>query len=232
MTIPDDSTMSILTQLPHDVPRQLFIAIEGSIGIGKSTLAKKLAKALGYQVFEEPLTGPVQELRTKFYNNPNQYAFALQMKLFMYRFRQHKLIWDLGVGAVQDRSIYGDKPFAYLQHDLGIMDDEQIAVYEDTWAVFKAHIVYPDIMIFLHAPLDILMERIKGQRRRPEETKITPEYLNGLCNRIDDLYTEMRNENVLCLQYHWSEPEQMFDTLLRHIKAEQNKPGHKWRHTR
>jgi deoxyadenosine/deoxycytidine kinase len=223
---------TILTEFPNQKPRNLFVALEGPIGVGKSTLTKRLAADLGYPEFKEPLDGPIQQLRTKFYKEPNKYAFALQMKLFMYRFRQHKLIWDLGVGAIQDRSIYGDKPFAYLQHDLGIMDDEQLAVYEDTWYVFKAHIVYPDVIIFLHAPVDILMQRIKYCRGRPEESHITEDYISKLSNRIDDLYTEMRNENVLCLQYNWADPDSMYPILLRQLRAEQGRPGYRWRHTR
>jgi len=200
--------------------RNLFITIEGPPGIGKTTLAKWLSKELNYKHYLEPMSGSVQNLRVKFYKDMKKWAFALQIKLFQLRFRQHQeiLLQSNDIGAVQDRSIYGDKPFAYLLHQQGFINDDEILIYEECWEQYRHFIVEPDIMIFLEADVDTLIHRIKKERNRPEEHNITKEYLEGLIYYTNLLRNEKLEQGTSCFTFNWSDPESMKPNLLKFIQ--------------
>jgi len=215
--------------------RPLFISIEGVLGIGKSWLCSKLAEDLGYKLYPEPLDGDIATVRKEFYANPAKRAFDFQVLLFHHRYRQHKrlvLDCDSGTGAIQDRSIYGDKPFAYLLNDLGHLDDTQLLIYENIWTTMRHGLVEPDMMIFLFADTSTIMDRIKGQRGRPEEMGITEAYIEALAEYNETLYNEKRNDGVVCLNYNWNDPGTMYPTLLRHIMAEERRKASQWRSIR
>jgi len=209
--------------------RKLFIAVEGSIGIGKTTLVKWLSEQLNYTPYYEPLDGELGILREMYYDNPDDHALNLQIRIFMHRFKQHQQILVNNEGAIQDRSLFGDKPFAYMLHDDGIISREEIRTYEITWEVFRPFIVYPDVMIFLTAPTDILMQRII-ERSRNGETAITTSYLEKLNDYImHALKNEMMNAGVRCIVHPWDDPNARRNTLLRQLQDECDRPIPKWR---
>lgn len=208
-----------------------FITLEGGIGVGKTTLAKRLAKDLGYEVYEEALDGDVKEFRTKFYSNMKEYAFPFQIKLFQRRFRQHLeiLMRCREHGAVQDRSLYGDKPFAYMLHKAGMIDDDRIRIYEETWEMMRHFTVNPDIMIFLYVTnINTELQRIKD-RGREEEKDITTQYLAELTEETWLMREDKMRDGVYCPEYNWDDPNRMYPTLLAHMKQELNKPRSAYR---
>jgi len=94
---------------------QLFIAISGLIGAGKTTLAKALAETMGLPAYYEPVAD--NEYLADFYADQKTFAFPLQIYLLNARFRQHQqIIWS-GRGGVSDRSIYEDQIFAKILKD-------------------------------------------------------------------------------------------------------------------
>lgn len=191
-----------------DTSRNLFICVEGPIGVGKSTAVRTLAKMLGYDNYDEPISGAIERLRKKFYADMDKYAGLFQIKVFIKRFYQHqRILLDLtNRGAIQDRSIFGDKCFAYMLYESRKISDEELEVYEELWQVFRHLIVNPDIMFFLEADTEILLERINNQRKREEESGITGEYLEGLKIKLNMLYDEMQNNGVICHKISWDEP--------------------------
>lgn len=211
-------------------PRNLFVGIEGNIGVGKSTVAKKVAAILGYEYHPEPTTGSIERLRKKFYADMKQYAALFQTKIFLRRFVDHqRIILDLAMkGAIQDRTIYGDKPFAYMLHAAGLISDEEIEVYEELWGVFRHSLVKPDIMFFLDADTDILMERIHGTRKHPEESGITPEYLNTLKLNIEELYEDRAADGVMCFKFNWNDPNTHIDDMAYLINHTAKMRASKW----
>jgi deoxyadenosine/deoxycytidine kinase len=221
---------SINTSRP---PRKLFLTIEGLIGIGKSTLAKYLAKELNYNLYLEPIDDDVKYVRELFYADMKTWAFAFQVKLFQKRFRQHQLAIGQRPehGAVQDRSIYGDKVFAYVLHDMGYINDEMLQIYEETWDTMKQFIVNPDLMIFLEAPTQMVLDRIKKDRQRPEELEITLDYLQRLENYTETFRIDMQRHGVTCWTCDWIDPNLRLNLLIKDIKREEIRNTSLWGRT-
>jgi len=210
--------------------RNLFVGVEGAIGIGKTTAAKKVAQILGYDFYEEPTTGAIERLRKKFYKDMEKYAALFQYKIFIRRFYQHmNIILNLNYkGAIQDRTIYGDKPFAYMLYDSGLIDEEQLEVYEDLWGAFRHLLVEPDMMFFFYADIPVLMKRIHGDRKREEESGITPEYLEALIEKTHFLKEDREKHGVICFELDWNDPNTNIDTMVHLIRQTSESKASKW----
>jgi deoxyadenosine kinase len=103
----------------HAPLKKAFIGIAGLIGVGKSTLAKKLADHMDLPVHYEPVKD--NAYLEDFYQDTARHSFAMQVYLLNRRFQQHQeIIWS-GRGAVQDRTIYEDSIFAKVCVDMGLM---------------------------------------------------------------------------------------------------------------
>ena len=213
--------------------RSLFVAVEGAIGIGKTTLVEWLADVLSIKPYYEPIDGKIKPLREAFYVNKCKHALNMQVRMFMHRFRQHQeiLIHTVhGESAIQDRSLFGDKPFAYMLHREGFISDAEIITYETIWSVFRQYIVYPDVMVFLTAPPTTLQKRI-ASRSRDGEAGITIKYLTDLQEYImDHLRIEMMNVGVRCLTYDWANNTGIKRAMLAtDLSEELKRPQPRWR---
>lgn len=156
---------------------QLYIAISGLIGAGKSTLADKLAPQMGLPVYHEP----VQEnpYLAKFYADMKAHAFAMQVHLLSERFKQQQqIVWN-GVGAVQDRSIYEDSVFARMLSDSGLMSELDFQTYTALFRHMTNFMQRPTFIVYLDVSPHEALRRI-GMRARSVETGITIEYLTAL----------------------------------------------------
>jgi len=208
-----------------EIKRKLFVTIEGSIGVGKSTLTKRLAADLKYKAYYEELAGSVKKLRTKFYKDMHRWAFPLQIKLFQKRFKQHLeiILMRDRLGAIQDRSIYGDIPFAEMLSSSGHISPDEMEIYNETWQSMKQFIVQPDIMIFLVASPEVLLKRIKNDRQRPEECHITKDYLNKLSIELLYLYQQKMQEGIACRKFDWDDSNIVYEEVLHFIREEELK---------
>ena len=169
-----------------------LVLIAGNIGAGKTSLAEKLGAKLswrtGFETIEEnPYLG-------KFYGNRAQGAFHLQVFLLGQRAEQHLAAYRDQQSYILDRSIYEDfHIFARALHQLGNMTAEDLFTYERVYRMVIEYLPWPDLLIFLHAPVDALMERIRI-RGRDIEKGITPEYLKLL----EGYYEEWMAKFDLC----------------------------------
>lgn len=158
-----------------------FITIEGNIGAGKTTLANLLAKHFDARlILEEFADNP---FLPKFYENPGQYAFPLELFFMAERFKQLK---DL----IQQKDMFqqvtiSDYLFTkcLLFAKVNLPGDEY-RLYQRLFEIIHQQLVQPDILIYLHAPVNKLQENIK-KRARPYEQKIPDNYLQN----IQDTYT-------------------------------------------
>lgn len=169
-----------------------LILVAGNIGAGKTSLAEKLGEKLGYRTgFEVIEQNPYL---SKFYGDMKTWAFHLQVFLLGQRAEQHLNAYRAEQSFILDRSIYEDYHiFARALHRLGDMSAEDLATYERVYRMVIEYLPWPDLLIFVRAPVDALLQRI-SIRGRLMEAGITTEYLQLL----DGFYDEWLAKFDLC----------------------------------
>ncbi|GKT15478.1 Deoxynucleoside kinase [Aduncisulcus paluster] len=179
----------------------VFIAISGLIGAGKSTLAKALGEELGLPIYYEPVAD--NEYLEDFYRDTAKYSFAMQVYLLNKRFEQHQqIIWS-GKGGVQDRTIYEDSVFAKMLADSGLMEKRDYATYQSLFKHMSNFMRKPNFIVHLDVTPEQSMERIK-MRARGCEVGISLEYLKNL----DKAYQEFLEDISLVIpviKVKWSD---------------------------
>jgi deoxyadenosine/deoxycytidine kinase len=155
-----------------------YIGISGNIGAGKTTLCEGLSK-LGFTIYGEPVKD--NPFLNKFYNDPKQFAFIMQIFMLTKRYESTKKIIENKTKGIQDRTIYEDKIFVSVLYDDGIMDEDQKKTYEDLVSLMLENIVMPDFLIYLDTNPQDCLERIKRRGRTCEES-IELSYLQKLHN--------------------------------------------------
>lgn len=171
----------------------IVIGIEGIIGVGKTTLARKLARALNLRFVKEPVEeNPYLAL---FYDDPVRWSFATQMELLHRRHDLQQLAAheDAGGehrGAVLDRTLIGDRGFAQLLLKLGYLTDLEWRTYDRAFNTMSYGLRSIDLLLFLDAEPSVALQR-KEDRGREVEVGVDIEYLKGLRGTYDDLMTEI-----------------------------------------
>ncbi|WP_438951231.1 deoxynucleoside kinase [Porticoccus sp.] len=165
-------------QIDHQLPG--FIAVEGPIGVGKTTLAKRLANSFNYDtLLEQPEQNPFLE---RFYEDRRSGALPAQLFFLFQRARQ---IQEMRQGdifqqvRVADFLIDKDQLFAQIT-----LDDDELKLYQTVYQQLTIDAPRPDLVIYLQAPTDVLLDRV--QRRGTEAEKaIDATYLH----QLNDAYT-------------------------------------------
>jgi deoxyguanosine kinase len=163
----------------------MYIAIEGVIGVGKTTLARKLQDRfdaeLQLEVFEE------NPFLADFYQDKERYAFQTQIFFLLSRYHQQrksvKDIVDNNQNLMTDYTFSKDALFA----SINLIGDE-LEMYYRVHEALKEKIRLPDLIIFLQADTDVLMERIT-LRDRVYERGMDREYIDLLNNRYNEFFT-------------------------------------------
>ena len=169
-----------------------YIAIEGPIGVGKSTLARRLASTLGAQELPEaPENNP---FLAAFYDNPTANALAAQLSFLLQRARQIDALRQADMfdgGCVADFMFDKDPLFARLT-----LSGPELALYEDIYARLSWQAPTPDCVIYLDAPVDVLMRRI-AQRDRAAERPLTAEHLASVVAAYRDFFATFDAARVI-----------------------------------
>ena len=172
--------------------RYNFITIEGNIGAGKTTLANLLAKEYNARlVLEQFADNP---FLPKFYENPHQYAFPLELFFMAERFKQLKEL-------IQQKDLFqsvtiSDYLFTkcLLFAKVNLPDDEY-RLYQRLFEIILQQLVQPELLIYLHAPVSKLQSNIR-KRNRSYEQSIPDEYLFN----IQETYTHyIKQHNIKTL---------------------------------
>jgi len=195
--------------------KPLYIAVEGPIGVGKTTLVSRLAEALGarlvLEAFEENPFLP------KFYEDRDRYAFQTQLFFLMSRFKQQQDLVQPDLfepNILADYHLLKDRIFAQLT-----LADDELALYERVYRSLESQILKPDVIIYLSAPLDVLLERI-ARRAREFEKDFDPEYLRGLAQAYQRFFAHYDDTPLLRvdnsnLNYAQDGPDG--DAALQHV---------------
>ena len=169
---------------PENLPHR-FIVIEGPIGVGKTTLAAKLASTLAAElILERADANPFLE---RFYRNPRAGALPAQLYFLFQRaqqlagLKQHDLFAPL---RVADYLIDKDRLFARTT-----LDEEEYRLYEQVYAKLAIEAPQPDLVIYLQAPVDVLLARISRRGIRFEQ------FIDrGYLERLNDAYARFFHE--------------------------------------
>lgn len=192
-----------------------FVVVEGPIGVGKTSLARKLARSFGSElVLEQGEDNPFLE---RFYRNPRAVAFQTQLHFLFQRSRQ---LQDLRQSdlfekvRVADYMLEKDRLFARLT-----LDDEEFALYEQVYERLAIEAPLPDLIVYLQAPVDVLLERI-ARRGIDYEQQIERRYLERLTEGYARFFLEYDASPVLIVNAAEIDPigdEADYQNLLAEI---------------
>jgi deoxyguanosine kinase len=156
-----------------DRPR--YIAIEGPIGVGKTSLAQILAERLGARLVLEPIEE--NPFLAQFYDDARKFAFQTQLFFLLSRFQQQQVLHQQELfsrSTVADYLFAKDRIFAALT-----LDQNELALYDRLFGALGPRVVKPDLVIYLQARTDVLVQRIR-RRGRAYERQIDPAYVESL----------------------------------------------------
>lgn len=196
-----------------------YIAIEGVIGVGKTTLAKKLAERLKAKlILEDFEDNPFLE---RFYENPARYAFHTQIYFLLSRYKQlielsqEDLFYNY---IIADYIFEKDKIFAYLN-----LTDDELKLYEKIVTSIEHKIRVPDLVIYLQSTVERLMTNIKHRDRNAEKS-IEEDYIKDLNEGYNYFFFRYKQTRVMIVnvsEIDFVNNEQDFENLVDEIlKAE------------
>lgn len=174
------------------MPPYGYIAVEGLIGAGKTTLARRLAEEWGARtVLEEFADNP---FLPQFYNDPARHAFALELSFLAQRYHQLKRVGERSLFSpvtVADYSIAKSLIFASVT-----LPADEHALFRDLYNIMYAGLPRPELLVYLHLPMDTVRGRIRS-RGRSYEQQIGQEYLLQLQERYLDHLRKLEGMRVL-----------------------------------
>jgi deoxyguanosine kinase len=171
-----------------------YIVIEGPLGVGKTSLALKLADELNAEILLEDVEE--NPFLLKFYQNPKKYSFQTQVFFLLRRYQQSTRIGQMGLFKRTVISDYlFDKDMIFAKANL---DDNEFWLYEQLFHLLRKRIAPPDLTIFLQATTDVLMERIK-RRDRKYERGISFKYLERMNQGFNEFFFHYSDSPLLII---------------------------------
>jgi deoxyguanosine kinase len=203
--------------LPLTQPWPGYVVVEGPIGVGKTTLARKLARSFDSDLLLEGAEeNPFLE---KFYENPKAAAFPTQLHFLLQRARQLKAIRQEDMFSpvrVADFLIEKDRLFAELT-----LDDDELELYEQVYATLTLDAPKPDLVVYLQAPVEVLLDRIQ-KRGLDHEQLIEAAYLERLCDSYVRFFYQFSEAPLLIVNaadIDFASNESEYQLLLERILA-------------
>ena len=193
-----------------------YIAIEGAIGAGKTSLAKLLADKLHAKLVlenasENPFLG-------KFYKNPEQFAFQAQIFFLLSRYQQQIDLQQQDLFeriTISDYLFVRDEIFASLNLDM-----DEISMYRHLHSLLKKKVILPDLVVFLQVSTDNLVERIKT-RGISFEQNISSDYLEEVNQAFNNFFFHYKEVPLLVIntnEIDFVHSHEDLDNLVKEIK--------------
>ena len=158
-----------------------YVAIEGAIGVGKTSLAKLLSDRLGAKLVLEKFEE--NPFLFKFYDDPGRFAFQTQLFFLLQRYQQQQEFRQVDMFhnlLISDYMFIKDRLFASLN-----LDEKEMNLYDIIANMLERNVINPDLIIYLQADTSTLMKNI-AKRGREFEANISYDYINAL----NEIYTE------------------------------------------
>lgn len=207
---------------PQDRPR--YIAVEGPIGVGKTTLTQILAERLAGRLVLEPVEE--NPFLPAFYEDARKNAFQTQLFFLLSRFRQQQQLFQQDLftqSTVSDYLFAKDRIFAGLT-----LDQAELSLYDRLYEALQPRVVKPDLVVYLQARTDVLMKRI-ARRGRTYEKEIDPDYVealatayNGFFFHYDETPLLVVNTSDIDLVANEGDVEALATVIRRHKKGIQH----------
>ncbi len=195
-----------------------FIAIEGVIGAGKTSLAKKIKERLNAELIVEQFeANPFLE---KFYGDRKRYAFQTQMFFLINRYKQQQELSQENLFTefwVSDYLFEKDRIFAYLN-----LNGEELKLYESIFPLLSRNLRKPDLVIYLQSGVDRLMYNIK-KRSRKIERNLTKSYIEELSDAYNHFFFRYTTTPLLIVnstEIDFVNSEKDFEELYQQIFRE------------
>jgi len=172
-----------------------YIAIEGVIGAGKTSLARMLSERLNARFVQENFEE--NPFLSRFYEDPEHYAFQTQIFFLLSRYRQQQELFQADLfhsHIVSDYIFEKDKIFAYLT-----LRDDELKLYENLLTTIERTIPPPDLVIYLQSSVDRLMENIR-KRGREMEKSMTMEYIKELNEAYNYFFFRYKSTPLLIVK--------------------------------
>ena len=158
------------------------IAVEGTIGVGKTSLANLLSEKLGAKLVLESFEG--NPFLSDFYDDPERHAFQTQLWFLLQRYQQQQELRQIDMFqnlVITDYMFVKDRLFASLN-----LSEKEMSLYDTVANMMEKNVIHPDLVIFLQADTDTLMKNI-SRRGREFEKNLSEDYLDAL-NQVYNEY--------------------------------------------
>ena len=192
-----------------------YIAVEGPIGVGKTSLARRLAETFnGRLMLEEPADNP---MLVDFYKDRVKNAFKTQLFFLLSRYQQQKELIQQDLFkpvVISDYLFAKDRIFASIN-----LAREEQSLYEKVYQLFDVQLPKPDLVLYLHANTDVLVKNIK-KRGHDYEKGIDADYIEQVAEEYNQFffsYTETPLLVVNCSQIDFIKNQNDYENLVREI---------------
>jgi deoxyadenosine/deoxycytidine kinase len=168
------------------------IVVEGPVGVGKTTLARIIGDAFSSRLVLEP--ADENPFLKRFYGNRKKYAFQTQLFFLLSRYRQQEELSQADLfaqGNVSDYLFAKDRIFAALN-----LDENEFALYDRVYSLLDSRIPRPDLVVYLQARPEVLMERIR-KRSPKQEAGISYTYLEELSQAYNQFFFRYNESPLL-----------------------------------
>ena len=201
-----------------------YIAVEGPIGVGKTTLALRLAERIKARTVLEEFTD--NPFLREFYADRQRVAFQTQVYFLIARFKQQERLrqQDLFSRAIVSDYLFAkDRVFAYLN-----LNEHELQLYEKIYDLIRPTLLKPDLVIYLQARPEVLMQRLR-KRGRDFETPIESAYLESLMRAYNNFFFHYDEAPLLVIEtseIDLSQGEEDFDDVVRVVAGSHHGTQH------